>query len=57
MLAEVQFDKISHKPYLLNTEDLSYGVFKSWTKTPVVHSEIIDHNYLGETEEIYEKPR
>lgn len=42
MLAEVQFDKISHKPYLLSTGDLRYGVLKSWSKTPLVHSEIID---------------
>jgi len=57
MLAEVQFDNISHKSYLLSTGDLRYGVLKSWNKTPLVHSEIIDHNYFGETEEIYEKPR
>jgi len=50
-LAEVQIDKISHKPYLLSTEDLRKGVLKSWNETPFIHSEITDHNYLGETEE------
>jgi hypothetical protein len=46
---------MSHKPYLLITEDLRNGVLKSQNGTLLVHSEIIDHYFLGETEELFEK--
>jgi len=46
---------MSLKTYLLSIEDLRNGVLKSWNETPLVHSEIIKHIYLGETEEHYEK--